>query len=123
MYMINCKYGLHGPLEALTREAFEVFIHGIPQCEALRSQPWGEDKYLDHCLQLLGIRRVLAYELLDEIACGDIPADCGPRGFFVLLCRCIARVHCTSLACRTQGPCPQQRSSRATPQGVCSRLA
>lgn len=76
MFMINCRYGLHGPIEVLSRDALRLFSKKVGHCEVLRKHPWGEDKYLDHCLQRLGVRRVMAYELLDETACGKTPVHC-----------------------------------------------
>eukprot|EP00429_Kryptoperidinium_foliaceum_P086107 CAMPEP_0176191374 /NCGR_PEP_ID=MMETSP0121_2-20121125/4428_1 /TAXON_ID=160619 /ORGANISM="Kryptoperidinium foliaceum, Strain CCMP 1326" /LENGTH=806 /DNA_ID=CAMNT_0017530039 /DNA_START=1 /DNA_END=2421 /DNA_ORIENTATION=- len=76
MFLVNCRFGLHGPIEVLSREAVEVFINNIPECDVLKANPWGEDKYLDHCLQLLGVRRVLEFELLNEIACGQSSVQC-----------------------------------------------
>mmetsp|Transcript_62412 Transcript_62412/g.180935 ORF Transcript_62412/g.180935 Transcript_62412/m.180935 type:complete len:903 (-) Transcript_62412:56-2764(-) len=77
MFLVNCRFGLHGPIEVLSREAVNIFVAGIPKCATLRKNPWGEDKYLDHCLQKLGVRRVLKFDLLNEIACGQPAVDCG----------------------------------------------
>jgi len=76
MFLVNCKFGLHGPIEVLSKDAIAVFESRIQECEVLRANPWGEDKYLDRCLQKLGVRRVLTYELLDETACGQLPVKC-----------------------------------------------
>jgi len=76
MFLVNCRFGLHGPLEVLSREAVNTFVAGIPKCQGLRVNPWGEDKYLDHCLQQLGVRRVLKFDLLSEIACGQTTVEC-----------------------------------------------
>jgi len=77
MYLNNCKWGLHGPLEVLSSRAVAAFVAGLPQCAALRQRPWGEDKFMDRCMQRLGVRRVSEYELLSETACGEKPAPCG----------------------------------------------
>jgi hypothetical protein len=77
MYLNNCKWGLHGPIEVLSRRAVAIYVTGLPQCEALMKQPWGEDKYLDHCMQQLGVMRVSEFHLLSETACGETPAPCG----------------------------------------------
>lgn len=77
MYLINCKFGLHGPIEVLSREAVTTFMENYHRCADIRAKPYGEDKYLDLCMQVLGVRRIIEYSLLSEIACGMIPADCG----------------------------------------------
>jgi len=77
MFLVNCRFGLHGPIEVLSREAVTTFIENVHKCEQIQAQPFGEDKYLDQCLQLLGVRRVLQYSLLSEIACGANPSPCG----------------------------------------------
>merc|ERR1719436_1958299 len=76
MYLINCRFGLHGPIEVLSREAVVTFMENRNQCEEIRAKPYGEDKYLDKCLQVLGVRRILEHSLLSEIACGNQPPDC-----------------------------------------------
>uniref|UniRef100_A0A7S2HIV7 Hexosyltransferase n=1 Tax=Zooxanthella nutricula TaxID=1333877 RepID=A0A7S2HIV7_9DINO len=76
MYLVNCRFGLHGPIEVLSREAVQMFVQGVDECQSLRRHPWGEDKYLDHCLQRLGVRRVLEFQLLSETACGQEPVNC-----------------------------------------------
>jgi len=77
VYLNNCKWGLHGPIEVLSRRAVATFAAGLPRCIELLSHPWGEDKFLDQCLQLLGVNRDNEYSLLSETACGEQPAPCG----------------------------------------------
>jgi len=77
VYLNNCKWGLHGPIEVLSRRAVATFAAGLPRCVSLLSHPWGEDKFLDQCLQLLGVIRDNEYSLLSETACGEQPAPCG----------------------------------------------
>merc|ERR1712039_370212 len=61
MYLINCRFGLHGPIEVLSREAVVTVMENREKCEEIRAKPYGEDKYLDKCLQVLGVRRILEY--------------------------------------------------------------
>jgi len=77
MYLNNCKWGLHGPIEVLSRRTVAVFAAGLPRCVEMLKKPWGEDKFLDQCLQALQVKRVDVFSLLSEIACGDQPAPCG----------------------------------------------
>jgi len=69
MFLVNCRWGLHGPLEVLSREAVATFISSYPKCDAIRAMPYGEDKYLDQCLTHLGVRRIEEYSVLEEAAC------------------------------------------------------
>merc|ERR1711933_701965 len=76
MYLNNCKFGLHGPIEVISREAVATYIANLESCEDIRKQPFGEDKYLRRCLNKLGVRRVDKFNLLNELACGQQPVDC-----------------------------------------------
>mmetsp|Transcript_53648 Transcript_53648/g.166236 ORF Transcript_53648/g.166236 Transcript_53648/m.166236 type:complete len:234 (-) Transcript_53648:173-874(-) len=76
VYLNNCRFGLHGPLEVLSRGAVDAFASGLPRCEHLRVKPWGEDWFMDHCLQHLGARRVDEFRLLSEAHCGQHPFPC-----------------------------------------------
>jgi len=75
VYLNNCMFGLHGPLEVLSRNAVEVFAAGRATCAAQLAEKcggpcqWGEDMYLDQCLQLLRVRREYEQRLLTEDHC------------------------------------------------------
>jgi len=77
MYLNNCKYGLHGPLEVLSRRAVGVFEAGLERC---RRHPHpvdiGEDWFLAGCLDLLGVNRSDAFDMLCEVECGLQPSPC-----------------------------------------------
>jgi len=77
MYINNCKWGLHGPIEVFSRRAVASYLAGLPQCVSLLRHPWGEDKFIDKCMQELGVTRVNEYDILSETACGEQPAPCG----------------------------------------------
>mmetsp|Transcript_78672 Transcript_78672/g.202630 ORF Transcript_78672/g.202630 Transcript_78672/m.202630 type:complete len:999 (+) Transcript_78672:99-3095(+) len=77
MYLNNCKWGLHGPIEVLSRRAVATYVAGLPKCVKLLDNPWGEDKFLDQCMISLGVKRVDEFHLLSETACGEQPAPCG----------------------------------------------
>ncbi|CAK0873467.1 unnamed protein product [Prorocentrum cordatum] len=80
LYLNNCRRGMHGPVEVLSRRAVEVWWGGIPGCQAhfgtVCSGPceWGEDMFMDQCLmKVLGVERVDEPGLLLEENC-DPPA-------------------------------------------------
>merc|ERR1712060_577071 len=51
MYLNNCKFGLHGPIEVISREAVATYIANLHSCNDIMEQPFGEDKYLRRCLE------------------------------------------------------------------------
>merc|ERR1711972_1154960 len=77
IYINNCKFGLHGPIEVLSQQALTDFVQGLSRCDNLLVHPWGEDKFLDRCMLEIGVTRVNEFGLLNEIACGETPAPCG----------------------------------------------
>jgi len=77
MYINNCQWGLHGPIEVFSRRAIATYIAGLPICADLLPHAWGEDKFVDQCMIELGLTRVDVFDIMSEIACGDQPAPCG----------------------------------------------
>jgi len=76
MYLNNCEYGLHGPLEVFSREAIARWHAGEDECkrhfDKLCKGPclWGEDMFIDQCLQkVLKVPRVDDWNLLSEPHC------------------------------------------------------
>jgi len=90
VYLNNCKFGLHGPIEVLSRGAVKAWGLGKGQCDAhfhkLCSGDcfWGEDMFIDQCMsRVLKVRRDSDYSLLVEEHC-DPPkdwADCSDKKF------------------------------------------
>jgi hypothetical protein len=78
-YLNNCDMGLHGPLEVLSRLAVDNWAAGRDDCvqhfEAQCSGDceWGEDLFLDQCLQYLQAYRVDEFEQLIEDHCAPPP--------------------------------------------------
>jgi len=64
-FLNNCGFGLHGPLEVLSRRALEVYAEGVDDCP----QPPQEDVYLQQCLIHLGVVQVNHFNLLAEAHC------------------------------------------------------
>jgi len=88
IYLNNCKFGLHGPIEVFSRRAVERWAEGSARCtehfSRLCSGPckWGEDMFIDQCLwKVLKVRRVDDWNLLSEPHCdsGDWQ-DCDNGG-------------------------------------------
>jgi len=80
LYINNCQFGLHGPLEVLSRKAVEVWGTGMDRCVKHFNKVcngfcgWGEDMFLDQCLwKVLGVKRDDDDELLVEDHCAPPP--------------------------------------------------
>lgn len=76
VYLNNCKYGMHGPLEIFSVSAVKAWGMGSTSCvkhfEKLCSGScyWGEDMFIDQCLwKVLKVKRVNEYTLLTEDHC------------------------------------------------------
>lgn len=76
VYLNNCRMGMHGPLEVLSRNAIHTWGAGARTCfdyfYDLCSGPclWGEDMFMDQCLkQVLNVSRINVYTLLIEEHC------------------------------------------------------
>jgi len=65
VFMRNCVFGLHGPLEVISKKAMEVYRQGWKGC----NKPPQEDVYLQSCLLGLGSKQVDSFELLAEDHC------------------------------------------------------
>jgi hypothetical protein len=81
LYLNNCKFGLHGPLEVFSVNAVKAWGTGSAHCmkhfEKLCNGPclWGEDMFIDQCLwKVLNVRRENEYNLLTEDHCAP-PAN------------------------------------------------
>jgi hypothetical protein len=78
-FLNNCKIGLHGPLEVISRAGMLTFKAGLALCvEANVADPYvyGEDVFLRRCLRYLGVQKTDDFGLLSEIDCFENPGDC-----------------------------------------------
>jgi hypothetical protein len=76
VYINNCKYGLHGPIEIFSSEAVTELVRGREKCKKHFNRgcggecAWGEDLFIDQCLwKVLGTQRDDAFDLLQEAHC------------------------------------------------------
>merc|ERR1712194_830718 len=79
VYLNNCKYGLHGPIEVISPQAVSAYVNGLPLCQSMHglSDIGEEDKFMDACLQTVGATRIDGFRILCERACGEEPAPPG----------------------------------------------
>jgi len=81
VYVNNCKYGLHGPIEVFSRKAMDAYAENYQKCEQhlwFAYSHWGEDMYMDQCLQkVVNVSRIDEWALICEDHC-DCPeyAEC-----------------------------------------------
>jgi len=68
---------LKGPLEILSRGAAEALVLGVPHCERkLHIDPWGEDLFLQRCLDLLNVSHAYDPKLLSDEQCTGHASSC-----------------------------------------------
>lgn len=65
LFLNNCRFGLHGPLEVVSRRALETYGMEQGKCE----RPPQEDVYLQHCMLTIGVTQMNQWNLLAEAAC------------------------------------------------------
>jgi hypothetical protein len=91
VYVKNCnKYPgapewpmMFGALEALSREAVKTYFEGAERCRnELAWQDWGEDVFLSHCLDLLGVGNVGDYNIIGDDRCDGSWCSDGSRAAF-----------------------------------------
>lgn len=75
-YLNNCKFGLHGPIEVLSKNAVEAWRKGRPGCVDYFTKKcngmclWGEDLFIDQCLwKVLKVKRINDWNLISEAHC------------------------------------------------------
>jgi hypothetical protein len=81
IYLNNCKFGMHGPLEVFSRNAVKAWHGGVQECESYFNDQcsgdclWGEDMFIDQCLmRVIHVKRVDAFDFMVEDHC-DPPED------------------------------------------------
>merc|ERR1712217_504402 len=66
---------MYGALEVLSKSAVEAYIYSGPRCQnELPWQSWGEDLFMGHCMQHLGVEQVLDTGIIQDATCKGV--DC-----------------------------------------------
>jgi hypothetical protein len=78
MFLKNCKLGLHGPIEVISRRAIEIYATRNGECE----RPGQEDVFMESCLTKIGVYEHMHWNVLAEGEClrGDFNAN--PTWYF-----------------------------------------
>jgi len=76
MYLTNCRFGMHGPLEVFSRNAVRAWHNGVQTCETYFNDQcsgdclWGEDMFIDQCLlRVLHVKRLEEFNFMLEDHC------------------------------------------------------
>jgi len=88
IYLENCKYvnyGFFGNLEVISHQGFSTFLANIEDCtKALNwkgyekdtgMEPWGEDLFLQRCMDLHGVDKVSVFDLTTDSMCKAFRPD------------------------------------------------
>jgi len=68
---------MYGSLEVLSKDALKAYGKGAEGCKGqLPITQWGEDLYLGHCLQLIGVEQRTNLGLVADKSCRDQPEGC-----------------------------------------------
>mmetsp|Transcript_22965 Transcript_22965/g.48823 ORF Transcript_22965/g.48823 Transcript_22965/m.48823 type:complete len:574 (-) Transcript_22965:134-1855(-) len=81
-YVLNCDnaYGgaLYGSLEVFSQKAMQLFKDGENMCvKKLHWQTWGEDYFMQRCMDELGVVRLKDFKLVGDDRC--VAADCADQ--------------------------------------------
>jgi len=88
VYLNNCVFGLHGPIEVFSKNAVKIWSEQMGHCrehfhrQCGGSCLWGEDKFIDQCLwKVLKSRRIDDFRIMLEDHCNHPPnwASCTDR--------------------------------------------
>merc|ERR1712217_241453 len=82
IYLENCKYvnfGFFGNLEVISRKGFATFLANLEDCKSslnylgrekdFGNEPWGEDLFMQRCMDLHGVDRVSAWDITVDGMC------------------------------------------------------
>lgn len=79
VYFPNCgKWGhplLYGALEVLSVPATRAYQKHMKECKALPWQGWGEDYYIQHCMDLIGVKAVPDIDQVADERCLGAPCS------------------------------------------------
>jgi len=89
VYIENCKkvmFGFFGHLEVVSSEAFSAFLSSLESCKSSldwkgqdpdwKYGPWGEDLFMQRCMDKIGVSKVSNFTLTTNGACkADLPKE------------------------------------------------
>lgn len=80
VFFSNCgKWGgevlLYGSLEVFSTAALRLYEQRVKECKALPWKGWGEDYYMQHCMNELGVENVPDLKQVGDHRCVSAPCD------------------------------------------------
>lgn len=80
VYFPNCgKWAsgpkLYGSLEVFSIEAMRLYADRVADCKHLPWQGWGEDYYMQHCMDMIGVRQVSDFKQVGDDRCIGAPCS------------------------------------------------
>lgn len=87
VWLNNCQYGMHGPLEVISRDGMATFLTNLNSCENIRqtamnpSIGYGEDQFARECWMQLQVPKLNEFETLlsERWNCIERPKDCSGK--------------------------------------------
>merc|ERR1712079_216628 len=78
LYIRNCNQPNHiamqGSIEIFSRKAIETYGEQVQRCKGeLNWHGWGEDSYMQHCMEHLGMGGVQKFDLMSDVNCAQFP--------------------------------------------------
>merc|ERR1719499_210308 len=79
VYVPNCgKWAsgpkLYGSIEVFSTQALQTYARRVLDCKNLPWQGWGEDYYMQHCMDLIGVQMASDFDQVGDERC--IAAPC-----------------------------------------------
>mmetsp|Transcript_79801 Transcript_79801/g.205277 ORF Transcript_79801/g.205277 Transcript_79801/m.205277 type:complete len:289 (+) Transcript_79801:3-869(+) len=71
-YVADCNGHMYGAVEAISRRALETYYERIDICAQYMWKNWGEDLYMEKCLDKLGVEKVMDGALVSDSRCGGV---------------------------------------------------
>jgi len=84
-YFTNCNCNgpkLYGSLEVFSRQAMGAYKDMVETCLALNWHGWGEDSYMQKCMDAIGVPMIADYTLVGDSRCMAAPCTDGYRAAF-----------------------------------------
>mmetsp|Transcript_56609 Transcript_56609/g.131975 ORF Transcript_56609/g.131975 Transcript_56609/m.131975 type:complete len:721 (-) Transcript_56609:215-2377(-) len=78
-YVENCDQPPHiamqGSLEVFSYKAVQLYGDQKVRCMALPWQGWGEDLYMQKCMETLGVQAVQKFDIMSDVNCVELPCS------------------------------------------------
>lgn len=80
VYVPNCgKWAsgpkLYGSIEVFSTQAIHTYARRVSDCKSLPWQGWGEDYYMQHCMDLLGVQMASDFQQVGDERCVAAPCS------------------------------------------------